>query len=294
MRRQLVEEGRDLVDQEFIQEVNTIDNRLHELNLMSLELNGVLNTLEAQMKVEAAKITLARLNPQRVSKEALDTAKQNLLDAQRAAGVIESEAGKVVVKQTEEAARARRTAEAIAAAKSVQERIDRSKENQKRLEDMYGEEARGQEYSAISEAKRASRVLGKPVLSVAEQVDIKKNPLKVLGGYRGKITEIENRLDQAQKTSEKARMQEVQGLLEARDKLDKQYKDAKSADERSEILPELEEAENAYDKAVTELTSKPVTWKGMAQDIKELSAFYQKEQILEEKINNDIPLPTPR
>ena len=285
MRRQLVEEGRDLVDQEFIQEVNTIDNRLHELNLMSLELNGVLNTLEAQMKVEAAKITLARLNPQRVSKESLDTAKQNLLDAQRAAGVIESEAGKVVAKQTEEAARARRTADAIAAAKSVQERIDLSKENQKRLESMYGESVRGIEIPAISDAQRAAREMGEPVLSQEEQVDITKNPLKVLGGYRSRITAIEKRLQQAQQTSEEARMKEVQGLLEARDKLDKQYKDAKSADERSEMLSKLEDAENAYDKAVTELTAEPVIWKGMAQDIKELSEFYNKEQDLESKIN---------
>ena len=290
LRTDLINEGRalgDTVELPFLVDLNTVEAKLHDLSIESAELNGALNTLEAQMKVEAAKITLARLNPQRVSKEALDTAKQNLLDAQRAAGVIESEAGKVTAKQTEEAARARRTAEAIAQAKSVQARIDFSKENQKRLEDMYGEEARGQEYPAISEAKRASRALGKPVLSVAEQVDIKKNPLKVLGGYRSSITTIEKRLQQAQKTSEEARMKEVQGLLEARDKLDKQYKDAKSADERSEIIPKLEEAENAYDKAVTELTSKPVIWKGMAQDIKELSAFYQKEEILEEKINNN-------
>jgi hypothetical protein len=290
LRTDLINEGRalgDTVELPFLVDLNTVESKLHDLSIESAELNGALNTLEAQMKVEAAKITLARLNPQRVSKEALAEAKQNLLDAQRAAGVIESEAGKVVAKQTEEAARARRTAEAIAQAKSVQERIDLSKENQKRLESMYGEEARGQEYPAISEAKRASRALGKPVLSVAEQVDIKKNPLKVLGGYRSSITTIEKRLQESQKTSEEARMKEVQGLLEARNKLDKQYKDAKSADERSEIIPKLEEAENAYDKAVTELTSKPVTWKGMAQDIKELSAFYQKEQILEEKINNN-------
>jgi hypothetical protein len=290
LRTDLINEGRalgDTVELPFLVDLNTVESKLHDLSIESAELNGALNTLEAQMKVEAAKITLARLNPQRVSKEALAEAKQNLLDAQRAAGVIESEAGKVTAKQTEEAARARRTAEAIAAAKSVQERIDLSKENQKRLEDMYGEDARGQEYPAISEAKRASRALGKPMLSVAEQVDIKKNPLKVLGGYRSSITAIEKRLQESQKTSEEARMKEVQGLLEARDKLDKQYKDAKSADERSEILPKLEEAENAYDKAVTELTSKPVIWKGMAQDIKELSAFYQKEEILEEKINNN-------
>ena len=290
LRTDLINEGRalgDTVELPFLVDLNTVESKLHDLSIESAELNGALNTLEAQMKVEAAKITLARLNPQRVSKESLDTAKQNLLDAQRAAGVIESEAGKVTAKQTEEAARARRTAEAIAQAKSVQARIDLSKENQKRLEDMYGEEARGQEYPAISEAKRASRALGKPVLSVAEQVDIKKNPLKVLGGYRSSIRTIEKRLQQAQKTSEEARMKEVQGLLEARDKLDKQYKDAKSADERSEMLSKLEDAENAYDKAVTELTAEPVIWKGMAQDIKELSAFYQKEEILEEKINNN-------
>jgi len=288
LRTDLINEGRalgDTVELPFLVDLNTVESKLHDLSIESAELNGALNTLEAQMKVEAAKITLARLNPQRVSKEALAEAKQNLLDAQRAAGVIESEAGKVVAKQTEEAARARRTAEAIAQAKSVQERIDLSKENQKRLESMYGESVRGIEIPAISDAQRAAREMGEPVLSQEEQVDITKNPLKVLGGYRSSITTIEKRLQQSQKTSEEARLKEIQGLLEARDKLDKQYKAAKSADERSEILPKLEEAENAYDKAVTELTAEPVIWKGMAQDIKELSEFYNKEQDLESKIN---------
>jgi hypothetical protein len=287
-RTALINEGRALgetVEPPFLKELNEVESKLHDLSIESAELNGALNTLEAEVKVEAAKVTLARLNPQRVSKEALAEAKQNLLDAQRAAGVIESEAGKVVVKQTEEAARARRTAEAIAAAKSVQERIDLSKENQKRLESMYGESVRGIEIPAISDAQRAAREMGEPVLSQEEQVDITKNPLKVLGGYRSSITTIEKRLQQSQKTSEEARLKEIQGLLEARDKLDKQYKAAKSADERSEILPKLEEAENAYDKAVTELTTEPVIWKGMAQDIKELSEFYNKEQDLESKIN---------
>jgi hypothetical protein len=289
LRTDLINEGRalgDTVELPFLVDLNTVEAKLHDLSIESAELNGALNTLEAQMKVEAAKITLARLNPQRVSKEALDTAKQNLLDAQRAAGVIESEAGKVVAKQTEEAARARRTAEAIAAAKSVQERIDLSKANQERLEAMYGESVRGIEIPAISDAQRAAREMGEPVLSQEEQVDITKNPLKVLGGYRSRITAIEKRLQQAQQTSEEARMKEIQDLLEARDKLDKQYKDAKSADERSEMLSKLEDAENAYDKAVTELTAEPVIWKGMAQDIKELSEFYNKEQDLESKIND--------
>jgi len=298
LRTDLINEGRalgDTVELPFLVDLNTVESKLHDLSIESAELNGALNTLEAQMKVEAAKITLARLNPQRVSKEALDTAKQNLLDAQRAAGVIESEAGKVTAKQTEEAARARRTAEAIAQAKSVQERIDLSKANQERLEAMYGESVRGIEIPAISDAQRAAREMGEPVLSQEEQVDITKNPLKVLGGYRSRITAIEKRLQQAQQTSEEARMKEVQDLLEARDKLDKQYKDAKSADERSEIIPKLEEAENAYDKAVTELTAEPVIWKGMAQDIKELSEFYNKEQDLESKINEGkIRLPEER
>lgn len=288
LRNALINEGRalgDTLELPFLIDFNTVEAKLHDLSIESTELNGALNTLEAQMKVEAAKITLARLNPQRVSKEALNTAKQNLLDAQRAAGVIESEAGKVVAKQTEEAARARRTADAIAEAKSAQERIDLSKENQKRLESMYGESMRGIEIPAISDAQRAAREMGEPVLSQEEQVDITKNPLKVLGGYRSSITTIEKRLQQSQKTSEEARLKEIQGLLETRDKLDKQYKDAESADERSEIIPKLEEAENAYDKAVTELTAEPVIWKGMAQDIKELSEFYNKEQDLESKIN---------
>jgi hypothetical protein len=167
LRTDLINEGRalgDTVELPFLVDLNTVEAKLHDLSIESAELNGALNTLEAQMKVEAAKITLARLNPQRVSKEALDTAKQNLLDAQRAAGVIESEAGKVTAKQTEEAARARRTAEAIAAAKSVQERIDLSKENQKRLESMYGESVRGIEIPAISDAQRAARERREPVL----------------------------------------------------------------------------------------------------------------------------------
>jgi hypothetical protein len=288
-REQLLRQGRALgetVELPFLRELNYVEEQLHDLNTNALELDLALNTLDAEIKVEAAKVTLARLNPQRVSKEALDTAKQNLLDAQRAAGVIESEASKVVAKQTEDAARAKRTADAIAQAKSVQERIDLSKENQKRLESMYGESVRGIQIPAISDAQRAAREMGEPVLSQEEQGDITKNPLKVLGGYRSSITSIEKRLQQSQKTSEEARLKEIQGLLEERDKLDKQYKDAKSANERSEILPKLEDAENAYDKAVTELTAEPVIWKGMAQDIKELSEFYNKEQDLESKINN--------
>ena len=289
MRRDLIEEGRDLgetVELPFMQELNAVEEQLHELNVSSYELNGALNTLEAQMKVEAAKVTLAKLNPQRVSKEALAEAKQNLLDAQRAKGVIESESSKAVAKQTEEAARAKRTADAIAQAKSVQERIDLSKANQERLEAMYGESVRGIEITAISEAQRAAREMGEPVLSEEEQFDITKNPLKVLGGYRSSITTIEKRLSQAQATSNAARMQELKDLLETRDKLDKQYKAAQSADQRAEILPKLEAAENAYDDAAAKLATEPLTWKGMAKDIQELSEFYNKAEVLEDKINS--------
>jgi hypothetical protein len=286
-REQLLEQGRALgetVQLPFLQELNYVEEQLQELNASALELDLALNTLEAQMKVEAAKITLARLNPQRVSKEALASAKQNLLDAQRAVGVTESEAAKVVAKQNTEAAAARRKAQAVAAAKSAQERIDLSKAEQKRLESMYGEAVKGEEYPSISEAKRASRTLGAPTLSVAEQVDIKKNPLKVLGGYRSSITAIEKRLQEAQKTSKEARMGDLENLLKEKNALDKAYKEAQGADARAEILPKLEAAEKAYNDAARALATEPVTWKGMAKDIRELSAFYQKEEILEERI----------
>jgi hypothetical protein len=288
LRRMLIDEARDLgetVEPLFL-ELNDVENQLHELNVDSSELTGVLKTLEAQMKVEAAKITLAKLNPQRVSKDALATAKQNLLDAQRAKGVIESETNKNNAKQIEEAARAKRTADAVAAAKSVKERIDLSKAKQERLEAMYGESVRGIEIPAISEAQRASREMGEPVLSEEEQFDVTKNPLKVLGGYRSSITAIEKRLQQAQATSNEARLQDLKDLLETRDKLDKQYKAAQFADQRSEILPKLEAAENAYDDAATKLASEPLTWKGMAKDIQELSEFYNKADSLEDKINS--------
>jgi len=289
LRRMLIEEGRALgetVELPFMQELNDVEEQLHEASTNVLEVNLILQTLEAQMKVEAAKITLAKLNPQLASKEALATAKQNVLDAQRAKGVIESNANKEVAKQIEEAARAKRTADAVAAAKSVQERVDLSKAKQERLEAMYGESVRGVEIPAISEAQRASREMGEPVLSEEEQFDVTKNPLKVLGGYRSSITTIEKRLQQAQATSNEARMQELKDLLETRDKLDKQYKAAQSADERSKILPKLEAAENAYDDAATKLASEPLTWKGMAKDIQELSEFYNKADSLEDKINS--------
>jgi predicted RNA-binding protein YlqC (UPF0109 family) len=241
-RTQLLEQGRALgetVDLPFLQELNYVEEQLHELSTSALELDWALTPLEGQMKVEDAKITLAKLNPQRVSKEAVEAAKKELGDARRAVGVIESEAGKVIAKQTAEAAAARRVAQAVAAAKSAQERIDASKAEQKRLESLYGEAARGEEYPAISEAKRASRTLGKPVLSVAEQVDIKKNPLKVLGGYRSSITTIEKRLQEAQKTSKEARMGDLEDLLKEKNALDKAYKEAQGADARAEILPIL-------------------------------------------------------
>jgi hypothetical protein len=288
LRNELLNQGRALgetVEPPFMRELNSVEDSLHKLAVEAAEIDGGLKTLESAVKVEAAKITLAKLNPKMVSKEALATAKQNLLDAQRAAGVISSEAGKVITKQREEAARAKRTADAIAAAKSVQERIDLGKANQERLEAMYGESARGIEVPAISEAQRAAREMGEPVLSEEEQADIAKNPLKVLGGYRSSITSIEKRLAQAQKTSNEARMQDLKELLETRDKLDKQYKDAQSADERSKILPELEAAENAYDDAASKLATEPLTWKGMAKDIRELSEYYVKADLLEDKIN---------
>ena len=288
-REQLIQEGRSLgesVELPLMRELNHVEEQLHELNTRSLEVNHILDTLESQLKVEAAKITLAKLNPKLVSKETLATAKQNLLDAQRAKGVIESAASKEMAKQTAEAGAARRTAQAIAEAKSVQERIDLSKENQERLEAMYGESSRGIEVPAISEAQRASREMGEPVLSQSEQADITKNPLKVLGGYRSSITTIEKRLSQAQRTSNEARMQDLQKLLEKRDKLDKQYKAAQFADQRSEILPELEAAENAYDDAASKLATEPLTWKGMAKDIRELSEYYIKAELLEDKINS--------
>jgi hypothetical protein len=289
LRRDLVQEGRDLgetVELPFMRELNAVEEQVHEAATDLVEVSWILHTLEAQMKVEAAKITLAKLNPQLSSKEALAEAKQNLLDAQRAKGVIESDANKEVAKQKEEAARAKRVADAVAAAKSVKERVDLSKANQERLESMYGESVRGIEIPAISEAQRASRELGEPVLSEEEQFDITKNPLKVLGGYRSSITTIEKRLSQAQATSNEARMQDLKDLLETRDKLDKQYKAAQSADQRAEILPKLEAAENAYDDAATKLASEPLTWKGMAKDIQELSEFYNKADVLEDKINN--------
>jgi hypothetical protein len=289
LRRMLIEEGRALgetVELPFMQELNDVEEQLHEASTNVLEVNLILQTLEAQMKVEAAKITLAKLNPQLASKEALATAKQNVLDAQRAKGVIESNANKEVAKQIEEAARAKRTADAVAAAKSVKERIDLSKAKQERLEAMYGESVRGVEIPAISEAQRASREMGEPVLSEEEQFDVTKNPLKVLGGYRSSITAIEKRLSQAQATSNEARMQDLKDLLETRDKLDKQYKAAQSGDQRAEILPKLEAAENAYDDAATKLASKPLTWTGMAKDIKELSEFYNKADVLEDRINS--------
>ena len=76
---------------------------------------------------------------------------------------------------------------------------------------------------------------------------------------------------------------------------DKQYKEAVSSDERAKILPELEAAEKAYDEAADKLASQPLTWKGMAKDIKELSEFYNKADFLEDKINSGkIRLPDER
>ena len=253
------------------------------------EMQGALSTLEGRLKVEEAKIKIAKLNPLTTPKDTLAAAKEELNAARFDLGEAQKTANAELVANKAEEGKQRRADEAVAKAKADKIRDDIAKERQERLEAAYNPATRGVEYPAILDAQRMAKELPaqerQPTTNAEEQA-IRGNPMKVLGGYKSDVTKLEKKIQQSQTRSKNARLEGLSELRNNADALNKQYKESATSAERAELLPKLEAAETAYDEEVNKLVDQPITWIGMAKDIRDLAVAINRADRLEARIES--------
>jgi Large polyvalent protein associated domain 38 len=292
LRGELMQEGRALgetVELPFLDELNNIEEQLTRAQTDSLELRGALNTLKGQLRVQDAKATLAKLNPQTTPASVLEKAKETLRAAQVEAGIVETEVAQKAAKESEAAATKRRSDEAVeeARTRTAAEKASnkRSKSDQERLEELYGEESQGKKFNALTLAQKEARDSDSPILTEEERTDEEKNPRKVLGGYKGRIKELERVVMQSQAKSDAAVIRSISDLKDKYESLDRQYKNAKTSAQRAELAPVLAAAEAKYNQALRSIKNAPRRpWIGMGEQLKELANMYRKHDDLEAKI----------
>jgi len=253
------------------------------------EMQGALSTLDGRLKVEEARIKIAKLNPLTTPKEKLAAAKEELNAARVELGEAQKATNAELVANKAEEGKQRRADEAVAKAKADKIRDDIAKERQERLEAAYNPATRGVEYPAILDAQRMAKELPaqerQPTTNAEEQA-IRGNPMKVLGGYKSDVTKLEKKIQQSQTKSKNARLEGLSELRDKADTLNKQYKETASSAERAELLPQLEAAEKAYDEEVNKLVDEPITWVGMAKDIRDLAVAINRADRLEARIES--------
>lgn len=290
LRGQLVQEGRALgesVELPFLSELNHIEEQLTRAQTDNLELRGALNTLKGQLRVQEAKSTLAKLNPKTTAPAALERAKEALRAAQVEAGVVEQAAREKETARKQEAAAKRRADEATSGIAEEKAQNAKRKEEQKRIESLYGDNLEGVRYEAIDQAKRWA--IDHPYIerTEAEKTEEIKNPSKTLGGYKSEITKLEREIVQAQKQSDEARERDLDKLKNDYAALTAQYKATKSADDRAKILPDLEKAEAAYNEGYRKFKNEPRRpWVGMREQTAALGELYSKHDDLEARIQS--------
>jgi hypothetical protein len=316
LRGELIQEGKALgesVELPLLADLNENEIQLERAQNEVAEIRGALETLKGQLRVQEAKATLAKLNPQTVPKEALESAKEKLRAAQLNAGVAEAEIRKVELASKAVEAKAKREAEAVERAEKEKNRINVDKEYQRRLEAAYGTSATGQEYEIITMAQREAQEMRPVAFTVEEQKKIHANPNAVLAGYRSRISGLEKimqasyaqskefndkklvptgeTVEQLLKAYNAAKTDDVRATLKYKlaatrvAELSVAFKNAKSADERAALEPKLEAAEREYDEQASNLQDEPIIWKGRAGQMKELTALYNKAEQLEADIN---------
>lgn len=290
LRGQLVQEGRALgetTELPFLSELNYVEEQLTRAQTDNLELRGALNTLKGQLRVQEAKSTLAKLNPKTSSPAAMERAKEALRAAQTEAGVVESAAREAEIKRTQEAAAKRRAAEATTGIAAEKEANAKRREEQKRIEALYGDNLEGKRYEAIDQAKRWAIDHPRVELSEKEKTEELKNPSKTLGGYKSAITELEAEIVRAHKRSDALRERDLDKLKNDYAALTAQYKAEKSAEKRAEILPALEQAEAAYNEGYRQFKNEPRRpWAGMREQTDALGELYSKHDDLEARIQS--------
>jgi len=178
----------------------------------------------------------------------------------------------------------RRAAAAVDRAKAEEARNAARKEEQRRLEERFADSVDRQEITALDTAQRDSREMGPPTFNPVELDGLEKDPVQVLGGYRSAITALEAQVRKSQERSKQARLSQLDALKAKVNDLEKQYRAAKTADERAALIPQIEAATADYAAKAERLNAQSLTWKGMASQIKQLADLYNKVDFLEAKV----------
>ncbi len=268
------------------QRTTALRDRMQELLNERATLDGAMSQLDNYVKVIQARNKVTELQAKAPFGYELDAAKEELLNAQRAAGITEQEISKAKASAAATAAQERRRQEAIARAKKVDASVERAKEQQKRLEAMYSQEVTGQQVEADPEvqARQMAADMGAPDYSPTERTELMNNPNKVLGGLNSEITKLQRQMAAAKNTSIAARKAELAPLQGKVDALEARYKATQDAATRANLLPQIEAAADQLQAAIERQATEPLTWKGMKKQISDLAAALNKAEDLETKL----------
>lgn len=218
--------------------------------------------------------------------------REELFAARRAKGVLERGASEQAREERRAEGEARRAAEARKETSQEEARIARDKAIAARTERAYGEQFGGTRYAPISEAERLRRETeGLPRITAMDQEQLlvkegekirkgKKDPFRVLGGYRSTIARLEKLIKRKQDASRAFAEQDIGKLKTAYEQLDKKYKETKSAEARAAISRDLEAAETKYNNAKNAITEQRFVFKGQKAVEDQLAEAYVKEEWL--------------
>lgn len=293
-RAQFLEESRKTGIEPDAETVAQIDNLEQQMQRFSTDLalvDGAINTLDGQIRVAQSQSRMVELVEKSPSLEELDAAKTDLRAAQTELADLQSRISALETEKKTKAAEDARAAAAVAAAERVKALAPlETKASEAPIQGARRGDLGATVVPAMSWAERVARrwaERGKTPISVAEKQEIQGNPEKVLGGFKAIVTGLEKKIQQNQLSAKRALEKEVVGpAQQTRDKLDAQYKAAKSSAERATIGTKLDAAESALTKAREE-ARKPLeemVWKSKALDTKKLDQAMRKVDWLESLI----------
>jgi hypothetical protein len=278
-------------DAETIAQIDNVEKQLQQFSTDLALLDGAINTLDGQIRVAQSQSRMVELADKSPSLEELETAKTDLRAAQTELADLQSRISALETEKKAKAAEDARAAAAVAAAERAKALAPlETPASEAPIQGARKGELDTTVVPAMSWAERVARrwaERGKTPISVAEKQEIQGNPEKVLGGFKAIVTGLEKKIQQNQLSAKRALEKEVVGpAQEARDKLDAQYKAAKSSTERAKIGERLDAAESALTKAREE-ARKPLeemVWKSKAGDTKKLAEAMRKVDWLESLI----------
>jgi hypothetical protein len=278
-------------DAETIAQLDNVEEQMQRFNNELSLLDGAVNTLDGQIRVAQSQSRMMELVEKSPSLEELADSKEQLRAAQTELADLQSRISALETERKTKAAEDARTAAAVAAAERAKAtEALATKASEAPIQGARRGELDTTVVPAMSWAERVARrwaERGKTPISATEKQEIQGNPERVLGGFKAIVTGLEKKINQNQLSAKRALETEVVGpALAARDKLDAQYKAAKSSAQRAEIGTKLDAAESALTKA-REDARKPLeemVWKSKAGDTKKLAEAMRKVDWLESLI----------